>query len=59
MMGGERQQRRMKPDGVVLPLEHRALEVVVEHDPGRPAEGGEGPGMAGQEAAHARVEEEA
>ena len=33
VVGGELEQRRMEADGVAAPLEHRALEVVVEQDP--------------------------
>ena len=59
VVGGEREQRRMEADGVPAPLEHRALEVVVEQDPRTGLPGEEGRLVAAQEILHARVEEEA
>ena len=58
-MSGERQQRWMETDGIPLPLQHGALEVVVEQDSGQsPAPGLERHEVAAQEVLHARIEEE-
>ena len=59
MMGGKGEQRGMETDGIALAFEHGALQVVVEQNPGNATEGGKGPGVAGQEAGHARIQEEA
>jgi hypothetical protein len=59
MVGGKAQQRGVEADGVAHALEHGALEVVVQQHARAAAEGGEGLGMAAQEAVHPRVEEEA
>ena len=56
---GERQQHGVEADRVAAALQHGALEVVVQHDPGAAAEGGEGLGMAADERCAVSVEEEA
>ena len=55
----ERQQRGVEADRVAAALQHGALQVVVEHDPGAAAEGGEGLGVAADEGCAVGVEEEA
>src|SRR5450759_5865817 len=49
IMSGELQQRRMEADRLGAALEHRTLEVVIEHDPGDRAPGGERLDVAAQE----------
>ena len=59
VVAGQCQQFGVEADGIAHPLEHRALEVVVEGDPGTAVEGDEGLDMAAQEAVHPGVQEEA
>ena len=49
----------MEADRIATPLQHGALEIVVEQDPRHPVPGRERADMAAQEALHAGVEEEA
>jgi len=42
----------MKADGIANALQHDALEIVVEQDPGKSAPGGEGADMAAQKVVH-------
>ena len=58
-MSGERDQGRMKADGIALALQHRALEIVVEQDTRTSVPGREGGDVTAQEALHAGIEEEA
>ncbi|SOZ40668.1 hypothetical protein CBM2606_P360004 [Cupriavidus taiwanensis] len=58
VMRREREQRRMETDRISLAFQNGALQVVVEQDPGQAGPSLEGAGMAGQEAIHARIEEE-
>ena len=59
VMSGEIEQGGMKADGIAPPLEHGALQVVVEQDPRHAAPGIEGSGMTAQKVLHTRIEEEA
>src|SRR5262249_38068144 len=49
----------MEADGIALPFQHGALEIVVEQDTRASIEGLERRDMAAQEVLHARIEEEA
>jgi len=59
MMGCEREELRIEPDRVTVPLKDGALEVVIEQDPGQTGPCLEGACMAGQKAVHACIKEEA
>ena len=59
MMGREGQQPRVKPDRRAVALEHGALQVVIQKHARHAAPGGKGTGVAGEEARHAGVQEEA
>ena len=56
---GEAEQGGMEADRVAAPLEHGALEIVVEQHAGDAAPGGEGGDMATQEVLHAGIQAEA
>ena len=59
IMCGERDQGRMKANGVALALQHCALEIVVEQDTRTSVPGREGADVTTQEVLHAGIEEEA
>src|SRR5580658_7064403 len=56
IMSGQLQQRRMEADRFGAPLEYRALEVVIEHDPRKRAPGSESLDVAAQEIVHGAVQ---
>src|SRR5262245_57474515 len=53
------EERGMKADGIANALQHDALKIVVEQDPGKSTPGGEGSDMAAQKVLHCGIEEEA
>ena len=59
IMCGERDQGRMKANGVALALQHCALEIVVEQDTRTSVPGREGVDVTTQEVLHAGIKEEA
>jgi hypothetical protein len=58
-MGREGQQGGIEADGLPLAFEHRALQVVVQDDPGHGTPGFKGLDMPTQEVLHVRAQEEA
>ena len=58
-MAGEGEQRGMETDCVGVPLQDGAFKIVVEQNPGQAIPCFEGPDVAGEEALHASVQEEA
>ena len=59
VVAGEGEQRGVEADGVGVALQDGAFQIVVEQNPGHPIPCLEGRDVAGEEALHARVQEEA
>lgn len=59
IVAGKGEQRGVEADGVTVPLQDGAFQIVVEQNPGYAIPRLEGRDVAGEEALHARVQEEA
>ncbi len=58
IVGGQFEQAWMKADRIPVPFQHRAAEIVVQHDSGNPAPIGKRIDMAAEEVLQRLVEEE-